>query len=385
MKNLGMIANQVVRESRGDLSAYRPLVSPTGKDIVLNPATGKFEAAETAHNAAAGMFVDCWTSWDAAIARPYESELVLFADAKAVGMQGLGSQPEAFGSLEFKWNAMKMGAGQWETDMFAGEDRATNDAETFESQSLPLPIDHAILKTYIRTTEAAKRGVFGSGMGAIDLESSLIYSMGSGLGRKKELQLLNGITNKDGSLFKYNNNYCFGYRNAPGRFRKQITAAWSGSGVTAENIRVEVYGWCKEFVPIVGQRKELTLYVNPTYMEKIDMPISTYTPDYTVRNWLIKVIPQLKDVKLSNALPSDEVLMVHLAPDTVQIINGFGPTTIMWKSESGMENNILMLNLQVPLVKYKYFQELDITTGKLKAAVKTTGILQAKVGSVPAE
>jgi hypothetical protein len=381
----GDLVSQFVQNCRGDFRSFRPGVSPSGRDVAFNRNTGNHELRQTSHNANAGLFSDCWTAWDSAIQAPYESQLVLFKDALTTGMVPLASsQPEAFGTLMYQWSVRKMSAGDWETAMFPGSDTPTNDTATYESASLPLPIDYTLLKTYIRTTEAGKRGVYGSGLGRIDIESDLMYDKGTGLARLKEAQLLNGILNKDGTAFVYNNNECYGYRTAPGRFRKKITTAWTDAAVTPELVRAEVYGWCKEFIPIVGERKELTLYINSSYVDKIDTPISTYSPDYTVRQWLVKVIPQLKEIKTAVMLPSDEVLLVHLAPSTVQIINGFAPTTLMWNSENRMEKNIFMMNMQIPLVKRKYFQETD-TDGSLKTATYTTGILQALVGSVPTE
>lgn len=382
---MGGKVSQFVQNCRGDLRSFRGGVSPSGRDVEFNHNTGKFDLVKTSNNANAGLFSDCWTEWDSAIQNPYESQLVLFSDAMSTGMVPLASsQPAAFGTLEYKWSLRQLSDGDWETGMFPGSDNPTNDTALYESASLPLPIDYTLLKTYIRTTEAAKRGVYGSGAGRIDIPADLMYDKGVGLARKKENQILNGILNKDGTAFVYNNNECYGYRTAPGRFRKEITAAWTEAGVDYADIRTEVYGWCEEFIPIVGKRKELTLYVNSGYDEKLDTPLSTYTPDYTIRMWLVKVIPQLKEIKTAIMLPSNEVLMVHLAPTTVQIINGFAPTTLMWDSESKMEQNIFMMNMQIPLVKRKYFQETD-TDGSLKSAVYTTGILQARVGEVPTE
>lgn len=378
---------QLVAACGGDLRALRPQVAPkSGKDVAFNSATGQYELAETTHNADAGMFADCWKEWDDAINEPYKNNLVVFADAYAAGRRGLGSQNDAFGTLMYQWSLREMVDGLWETDMFVGEDKSTNDTPIYSSNLLPLPIDHAKLKTYIRTIEAAKRGAFGSGKGAVDIESDLLYDYGFGLARRKEFQMLNGLTNKDGSLFTYNNNYCYGYRNAPNRLRKEITESWELDAATATEIRTEVLGWCDDMKHIVGNRKELVLYINADYEAKMSAIASDYDIKLTLKQWMIETIPQLKEIKVAEFLPgisggAAEILLVHVTPRTVQIIEGFGPSTIMWKSESGMEHNILLMNMQVPLVKYASFQ--DVTPAGVISNTSTTGILQARVGEVP--
>lgn len=370
------LALQIVANCHGDLNQYRPTIVERDKEkLVASFENGQYVVNSMEANANQAMWAESITAWDAALRKPYMAATNLFADAKASGSFGLGGQQNAFGTLLYQYSLIDA-IGNWQTNMTIGADKDTNDINTVENKVLPLPIDSAVFGTELRMREAAKRGVYGSGMGAIDIEANALFGYGQALGRRKEVQTMNGITLADGkTAMTYAGNRVYGYRNHPNRLRKAMGTIWTASGVTNETIRSTIQGWCQEFRYIIGEQKVMTLYIPSAFVDKFNKPISDYDATTSLRQWLIAVIPQLKEVKVAEYLPADEILLVILQQNMVGVITGFAPSTIVLNPNDIVNRKVLMLNMEVPFIQI--VNTYNVSGTKTQMA----GVLHALAGS----
>jgi hypothetical protein len=92
-------------------------------------------------------------------------------------------------------------------------------------------------------------------------------------------------------------------------------------------------------------------------------------PNVTLRNRL-RLIEGVQDIRRLDYFVSDdfELIMVNMASDSVQAVNGMEVTTIQWESKGGMQLNFKVLGIQVPRI-HSVFLSGTGTTGQQVAGI----------------
>jgi hypothetical protein len=92
------------------------------------------------------------------------------------------------------------------------------------------------------------------------------------------------------------------------------------------------------------------LYIPSNYETVLDDDYDTSTPGTTIRERIMK-IQGIAGIKTVDRLPDDNVLLVHMSPDVVRLVQGLGLQNVEWNSEGGMVTNYKVMMIAVPQIR----------------------------------
>lgn len=217
-----------------------------------------------------------------------------------------------------------------------GISKTDNIAPTYSTAFLPLPIIHEDFFISRRKLESSKE-MGREGLDMIQLEQATRNVI-----RKREEMLMTNITYTAGSGVIYS------YLNFPDNVDVTLTLAWDDATKKGVDILDDVLNMM-EAARDVHHYGPYVIYI-PSKYEKVMS--EDYNKDYpgtvgTVRDRLLQA-NGIEDIKVSDYLPDNTVIMVEMSTSSVRMINGFPPTVIQWKSGDELMNHFKVMTIQVP-------------------------------------
>jgi hypothetical protein len=70
----------------------------------------------------------------------------------------------------------------------------------------------------------------------------------------------------------------------------------------------------------------------------------------TIRERILE-ISGIEDIKVSDTLSDDHVIMVQMSSDVVRLVQGLPITTVEWQTEGGMVFNYKVMTILVPQLR----------------------------------
>jgi hypothetical protein len=92
------------------------------------------------------------------------------------------------------------------------------------------------------------------------------------------------------------------------------------------------------------------LYIPTNFETMMDTDYDTVTPGTTIRERIMK-LAGIKEIKVIDTLPADNVLLVEMNPATVRLVRGFGLQNVQWATEGGFISKFKVLTIQVPQIR----------------------------------
>lgn len=272
---------------------------------------------------------DEWVNYDNTVVEIARERLIGVADLLNAGLRY--DLPNALGTTKLEWEQI--------SDMTAadinmsGVTPGRGDRQTFDLESLPVPIIHKDFSINIRTLTASRT----TGQSLDTTQAAMAARLVS---EKTEDLLFNGAT------IIGTNNAIYGYLTAPNRNTGSVTANWATA--TGEQIVSDVlsmiddavadnmYGPFMLYVPV-----DVHVHLGDDYKANSDKTIMQR----------LKEIPGIMDVKPSSRFGGQNIVLVQMTSDVVDMVVGMQPTPIQWDSNGGMTTNFKVMSIMVPRIK----------------------------------
>lgn len=280
---------------------------------------------------------DEWIMMDRAVVTTARERLVGVADLMGRGLSL--NVPNAMGTLIVQHQTQSETiAAELSMD---GVTRGNYDNLTFDLVSTPLPIVHRDFQLTARHLQASRNG-------GIPLDVSNVEEATREVVTKLEDILFNGVTS--GGLHGFGNHQAqlFGYTNRTGRNTVTLSQNWNASGKTGAEILADV-------LAMIQAAHDDRMY--GPYM--LYVPSAYWTPlfddfkansDKTIMQ-RIKEIPGIIDVKVSDRLIGNNVILVQMTRDVVDMLDGIQPMVVQWEEQGGMVINFKVMAIMVPRIK----------------------------------
>jgi uncharacterized linocin/CFP29 family protein len=223
-----------------------------------------------------------------------------------------------------------------------GVTRGNRDRLTFGTVNTPLPIIHQDFQLTARVLEASRRQ-------GIPLDTSTAEEAARSVAERIEDMVVNGIP--AGATFGFGSESATlqGYTNKTGRNTVSLANDWDASGVDGEDILDDVLAMISAahvdlmFGPYI-------LYVPSNYWVGLQDDFKANS-DKTILQRL-REVDGITDIKVSEKLADDNVVLVQMLKSNVDIVLGMEPTTLEWPSEGGMVLNYKVMAIMVPRIKH---------------------------------
>lgn len=256
--------------------------------------------------------------------------------------------PNAMGTTVFEWEDMS-DMTPAELDM-AGVTRGEGDRVTFDLNQVPLPIIHKEFHINARVLAASRsRGQ------PLDTTQAAIASRL--VSEKIEDILFNGS-----SSFAFGGGTLYGYRDFPSRQTYTITTAWDASAKTGEGILADVQAMrnllCaqRHFGPYI-------MYVSKNFESVLDEDFKANS-DRTIRERLL-ALSVIQDIRVSDAMPDNQVLLVQMERSTVVMLMGMQNTLVEWSSGDNMQSHFRVMAIMVPRFAADHLGQTGICHGSV--------------------
>jgi len=225
-----------------------------------------------------------------------------------------------------------------EMDMTAVK-RSASDAVKYAMNYLPLPIIHKDFSFNIRRLEASRK----LGM-ALDMTQTAIATT-------KCAEFLETLLFVGTGGITYGGGTIYGYMNHPNRCTASLTANWDDSAATGAVVIQDVLTM-KQAAIDAKHYGPWILYI-PT---NFDAPLDD---EYSTANWSggktirarIKEIEGVEDVKVSDKLTNDNVILAEMRQESVRMVIGLQPTVVEWNTEGGMVSHFKVMEIMVPQIR----------------------------------
>ena len=270
---------------------------------------------------------DEWKALDTTVVGVARKRLAGIADLRA---RNLTHNLGGLGVLTSEWeNASAMTDA--DVDM-SGETPGREDSVAFTTQGVPVPIIHKGYRINIRRLMASRK--LGQSIDTVQAaEASRRVVL------KLEDILFNGYTLKNDGYSVY------GYTTFPNRLRTNIDTAWDASSPDIVGDVIHMV----ETAADAGFYGPFVLYVPSNYWSVLQEDYDTYK-DGTWYDRLLR-IREIEDVKVSDVIESDEVVMVQMTPDVVDLAMGQDISNVEWNSMGGMVQHMKVMGAMVPRLK----------------------------------
>lgn len=318
----------------------------TGKAFYINKQNGVVKAIPAQEQMAQNAVVplDAWKSIDTMWEKVRRERLVMFDDALATGSMPLGSQDNALGTFQHTYAKLD-DPGQAKISMEVQANK-TNKTHDIEYANLPLPLVYDEFSITGRQMHSLNRGQYGLGGITIDLDMSLLEGCYRRIAEEQEELLIDG-----GGQFTFAGSSIYGYTNFPDRNTYEIPLAWDNASKTGALILTDVLNMIKELNED-HYYGPFTLYIPSAYETVLDEDFKAES-DRTIRDRIL-ALPQISSIKVVDRMPANNVVLVQLASDVVQIVDGFAPSLTQWNSPDGLTFNYYVMAMQIPLLRSTY-------------------------------
>jgi uncharacterized linocin/CFP29 family protein len=214
--------------------------------------------------------------------------------------------------------------------------RGQKDRLEYSVKYLPLPIIHYDYQLSLRVLEASRE----KGM---PLNVDMAQNAARKVAEFAENMLFNGSSD-----YTFGGGTIYGYCDAPNRNNVTLTKAWNDSTKTGEEILADVVKMkqasinAKHFGPWV-------VYIPTAYETAIDADFKAAS-DKTVRQRLLE-LGGIEDVKVSDSLAANNVVLVEMNTNTVRIVEGLPLTNVEWQTEGPFLTQYKVMTIMVPNIR----------------------------------
>lgn len=325
MVPMGGVATRLLSNNMS-ADSLRPWVSDKDNLPYVN------HAGSVMRTNAATLRKDEWKQYDSAIVESARIRLSGIADLMGRGLTyNIGN---GLGKTVIEYEDMgDMSAASMNMD---GMTRGQRDRPEYAIKYLPLPIIHKDF--YINARVLAASRTTGS-----PLDTTMAALAGQTVAEKLENLLFNGS-----SSFTFGGGTIYGYTDFPYRNTLTLSTAWDGSAMTGELILDDVKAMKQASIDD-RHYGPWVLYIPTNYETVLDGDFKAGS-DKTIRQRILE-IAGITDVKVSDTLTADNVILVQMTSNVVRLVTGMPIQSVEWSTEGGMVLNYKVMTIQVPQLR----------------------------------
>lgn len=338
----GQVARMMANNGKLDIGRMRPFIDQYGRSCVTVYMGGNPKKKESwktmVVNAGATLRREEWKALDEAIMEPSRARLGGIEDLIAKNLvYNLGN---AMGTTVLEWHDVNEAL---EAEMtMDGITRGKNDRVTFQHNYLPLPIIHAEYE--INTRELAASRNLGN-----PLDTTMAERAARKVLEKLEALLFTDTTYTFGEKDSRLRNAIYSYVNFPDRIGVNLSIPWDNSGMTGAMIIQDVLEMKQASINNYHYGP-WTLYIPTNYETVLDADYDATTPGTTIRERILK-IAGVNEIKVSDTLAADNVLLIQMTRDVIRLVRGMGLQNVQWSEEGGMVTKFKVMTIQVPQIR----------------------------------
>jgi uncharacterized linocin/CFP29 family protein len=271
---------------------------------------------------------DEWKLFDDRVVQVAREKLVIVTDIIARGL--VYNLRNALGVMQLEW-ATDGDIEPAEITM-SGLPQAAKDTWEHGYVSMPIPIIHKEFQYNLRQLIAARNN-------GRDLDATHGDLAARKVAEKIEEMVFVGAN------VSMNNGRIWGLTTHPNRNVGTMTAPWATA--TGEQIVGDVLAAVQKLIDDF-QSGPWILYVPLSATAKLSNDYKTDS-DKTILE-RIMAIEGISDVRPTTKIVAG-FLLVQLSSDTIEMVNGFGPTMVEWETKGGFELNFKIMSIMVPRVR----------------------------------
>ncbi len=175
------------------------------------------------------------------------------------------------------------------------------------------------------------------------LDTTLAERAARKVNEKLEQMLFTNIT------YAFGGGTIYSYVNHPDVNAVTLSGQWDNSGRSGTDILEDVLNMKQSSINAYHYGPWM-LYVPTTYETVLDNDYDATTPGTTIRERILKV-SGIKGIKVIDTLPTDNVLLVEMKPETVRLIRGMGIQNVEWQTEGKFITKYKVMTIQVPQIR----------------------------------
>lgn len=281
----------------------------------------------------------------------FDKALVPIARQRLRGVQDLISAGltltlgNGMGTTILQWEEISdMGPADVSMD---GVTRGVHDRVKFDLASLPIYIVHKDFHVNLRHLEASRK--LGVPIDTTQIEVAT---------RKVADEVENILFN--GNSLTFAGSSVTGYRTAGSRNLKTIGTTWdtaTGAQIIADVLSMislangdNMFGPYVLYIPVGHWNNMLNDYKSES--------------DKTIMERILG-IDGISQIRVSDTLPANNVLMIQMTKDVVDLVIGMQPRVVQWDTEGGFQTNFKVLTIMVPRIKNDFEGNSGIVHGSL--------------------
>lgn len=215
-----------------------------------------------------------------------------------------------------------------------GKTRASRDRQEFDTNFLPMPIIHKNFDFSIRELAAETTQ---------PLDTTMAETSARKVAEKLEDILFNGL-----SAYTFGGGTIRGYTDHPDRNTVTLSQNWDASGKTGQEIVTDILNM-KQAAINDRHYGPYMLYIPTAYETVLDDSFSTQYSQ-SIRERILQ-ISSIIDIKVSDFLSANNVVLVSMQSDVIRLINSLDITTVQWDTEGGMQTNFKVMAIMIPQVR----------------------------------
>lgn len=327
-KATGSVAQRLMANGMNK-EVLKPWIGNDGNSYVTMIVNGQPKAIQVAN---ATLRKDEWKHLDEAVVPAARQRLTGVADLYSKGLvyqigNGLGKTV-----LEYE-DLSEMTDAEMSMD---GVNRTQKDRPNYDLKYLPLPIVHKDFSFNARVLAASRTT-------GDPLDTTSAEQAARTVAEKLESMLFLGT-----SSYSFGGGTIYGYMDHPQRNEVTLAAHWDASGTTGEDILDDCRAMKQASID-ARHYGPWVLYVPVGYETVLDDDFKANS-DKTIRQRILE-IQGITEVKVSDKLTADNVLLVQMSSDVVRIVEGMAIQTLEWNAEGGLVHNFKVMAIMVPQIR----------------------------------
>jgi uncharacterized linocin/CFP29 family protein len=211
-----------------------------------------------------------------------------------------------------------------------GITRGQRDRQEFDTNFLPMPIIHKNFSFSIRELSAENTQ---------PLDTTMAETSARKVSEKLEDILFNGL-----SAYTFGGGTIRGYTDHPDRNTVTLSQNWDASGKTGQEIVTDILNM-KQAAINDRHYGPYMLYIPTAYETVLDDSFSTQYA-MSIRERIMQ-ISSIIDIKVSDFLSANNVVLVSMQSDVIRLINSLDITTVQWDSEGGLQQNFKIMAIMI--------------------------------------
>lgn len=324
----GSVAQRLMANGM-NVNSLKPWFGNDGRAYVTIMANGQPTAVPVAN---ATLRKDEWKHLDEAVIPAARQRLVGVADLYSRNLvyrigNGLGKTVLEYETLSELTDAeMSMD----------GVNKSQKDRPNYDLNYLPLPIVHKDFSFNARVLAASRTT-------GDPLDTTTAEQAARMVAEKLETMLFRGV-----SSYAFGGGTIYGYCDFPQRNQVTLASQWDASGTSGTDILDDVRAMKqasiddKHYGPWV-------LYVPTNYETVLDDDFKAES-DKTIRQRILE-IQGITEVKVSDKLAADNVVLVQMSSDVVRMVEGMAIQTLEWNEQGGLVHNFKVMAIMVPQIR----------------------------------